>query len=120
MCSESCNFIMKYLRVALIGLLLHACFCVQPIAGSQVAQKAANQGEKVKKAVSQIGLGEKARVKIELADKTKMSGYISEANADSFVVIEQAAGKAVTVNYAEVRQIKGRNLSTGAKIAIGV
>ena len=46
--------------------------------------------------------------------------YISEVGEDSFVVVDAKTGTATTVAYSQVKQVKGNNLSTGAKIAIGV
>jgi hypothetical protein len=55
-----------------------------------------------------------------LQDKTRLAGYISEAKSDSFVVTNAKTGAMTTVAYSEVTQVKGHNLSTGAKIAIGI
>jgi hypothetical protein len=57
-------------------------------------------------------------VKLELRDKTKLEGYLSEAGADNFVVTDNN-GKTTAVTYPQVKRAQGNNLSTGAKIAIG-
>ena len=53
-----------------------------------------------------------------MRDKTKLSGYISQANADSFVITDAKTGASTEVPYSNVTQAKGKNLSTGATIAI--
>lgn len=44
--------------------------------------------------------------------------FISEAGADSFVIADSTTGAATAVAYTDVAQVKGHNLSKGAKIAI--
>ena len=75
--------------------------------------------EKIKAAVAKLGTGPSARVEIKLHDKSKLKGYIKEANADSFVVVDRT-GLGTHVAYPQVKQVKGNNLSTGVKVAIGV
>jgi hypothetical protein len=74
---------------------------------------------KVKQGISNLGVGRDARVTVKLRDNTKLAGYISEVNAESFVVTDLKTGVATNVAYPDVTQVKGNNLSTGAKIAIG-
>ena len=64
--------------------------------------------------------GRDARVEVKLRDKTKLKGYISEAGEASFIVVDAKMGVATTVAYPQVKQVKGNNLSTGARIAIAV
>jgi hypothetical protein len=59
-------------------------------------------------------------VEIKRADNVKLTGYVSEAGSDSFVVTNLKTGVETTVPYNAVTQIKGHNLGTGAKIAIGI
>ena len=75
---------------------------------------------KVKEAVLKLGTGSTARVDLRLRDKTKIKGYIAEASDETFVVVDSISSADQVIPYAQVKQIKGQNLSTGAKIAIGV
>jgi hypothetical protein len=75
--------------------------------------------EKVKASVLKFGTGEGARVKITLRDKTKFEGYISASDDQGFTVKDSKTGVATTITYPQVKSVKGHNLSTGAKIAIG-
>ena len=70
--------------------------------------------EKIKAAILHLGTGPEARVKLNLRDKTKVAGYIQE----SFTVADANTGATTTVPYPTVTQVKGNNLSTGAKVAI--
>ena len=40
--------------------------------------------------------------------------------SESFAVVDDKTGAATTVTYPQVKQVKGNNLSTGVKIAIGI
>jgi hypothetical protein len=82
--------------------------------------KQARFAEKVKANVLKLGTGESARVKVKLRDQAKLEGYISDAGAETFTVTDRKTGVATTVAYPQVKSVQGNNLSTGAKIAIGV
>lgn len=76
--------------------------------------------EKVKAAIAKLGTGPSAQVEIKLRDKSKLKGYIKEANEERFVLVSDTTGATTEVAYPQVKQVKGNNLSTGAKVAIGV
>ena len=109
----------KMLTVALAGLLIQA-FCVQPAAAASKSEKDAKRAEKVRAGILKLGIGTDARVALKLRDDVKLAGYITETNADSFVVTDPKTRAATTVVYGDVAQVKGHNLGTGAKIAIGI
>jgi hypothetical protein len=96
------------------------CLVAEPAYAESKADKQVRLVEKIKAGVNQLGTGEQARIEVNLTDKTKLKGYISEATDDHFVVVDSKTGAATHVTYGQVRQVKGNNLSTGAKIAIGL
>ena len=106
----------KICSAGLAALLLQAA-AVPAFAGN-AAEREARRAEKVRAQLAKLGTGPDARVKLELRDKTKLEGFVSEVSADGFVVTA-ADGKTTTVAYPQVRKAHGNNLSTGAKIAIG-
>ena len=83
-------------------------------------EKQARFADKIKTNVLKLGTGESARVKVKLRDNAKLEGYISDAGADTFTVTDRKTGVATTIAYPQVKSVQGNNLSTGAKIAIGV
>jgi len=87
------------------------------VSAKSAAEKQARFTEKVKAGILKLGTGPQARVEVRLWDKTKLSGYISEANETSFMIADANGAKAV-VAYPDVAQVKGNNLSTGKKFAI--
>jgi hypothetical protein len=109
----------KLLSLTLVALLINLAAAAPAYAASR-EEKEARFTEKVKASVLKFGTGEPARVKIKLRDKTKLAGYISAADGESFTVIDSKTGMATTIAYPQVKSVQGNNLSTGAKIAIGV
>jgi len=107
----------KLCSVVLSALLLQAA-AVTAVAATK-AGKEAKRAEKVSAKLAKLGTGSDARIKLELRDKTKLEGYISEVGADTFALTDRA-GKTTTVEYSQVSKAKGHNLSTGAKIGIGI
>lgn len=108
----------KHLSLALVGCLLLMLASTPVAAATTKEEKAAAYAFKVKTEIGKLGVGPDAQIRVKLRDKTKLSGYISQANADSFVITDPKTGTAIEVAYPNVTQAKGHNLSTGAKIAI--
>ena len=108
----------KLLSLALVALLIHFVIGVPSASASTEAQKQARLAEKVKVGVLKLGIGKEARVAVKLRDHTKVAGYISEVREDSFAITDLNTGVVTTIAYPNVKQVKGHNLSTGAKIAI--
>jgi hypothetical protein len=109
----------KYLSLVLAALLVNAASAA-PASAKTGSADAAGFAEKVRAHILKLGTGEASRVRVKLRDKSKLEGYVSEAGADSFTVVDAKTGAPTVVGYTQVAQAKGNNLSTGAKIAIGV
>ena len=110
----------KNITVALAVLLTYSVIYVQPTSGRTNGDKQARLTQKVKDGISRLGVGKEALVEVKLRDNTRLGGYVSEAGADSFDVVDVKTGKKSTLAYADVIQLKGNHRSTGAKVAIGV
>lgn len=111
---------MKKLLTLMVACLVVSAVSVRPVAASSNAEKEVRFAGKVKLGIEKLGSGRDTRVEVKLRDKTRLKGYISEISDNGFVVTDVKTGASKNVAYAEVRQIKGNNMSTGAKIAIGV
>ncbi len=109
----------KVLSLVVVVAVFHVGFCVQTASARSKAEKQVRFAEKVKAGVEKLGVGEETYVRVKLRDKTKLAGYISEAREESFVVTNLKTSEATTVAYTDVKKVKGHNLSTGAKVAIG-
>ena len=107
----------KVCSLVLSALLLQAA--AVPALAATAAEKEAKRAEKVRTQLAKLGTGADARIKLELRDKTRLEGFVSEAGADTFAVTDRT-GRTTTVGYGQVGKTQGHNLSTGAKIAIGI
>ena len=103
---------------AILSALLLQAAAVTGVAATK-AGKEAKRAEKVRTQLARLGTGSDARIKLELRDKTKLEGFLGEAGLNTFAVTD-ASGKTTNVEYSQVKKAQGHNLSTGAKIAIGV
>src|SRR5687767_4244017 len=108
----------KLLSVTLALLLAHVCAAVA--SAKSKGEKEAEQAAKVRLGILKLGTGERSLVKLKLRDGTRLEGYVAAADEATFTVVNPKTGAATAVAYPQVRQAKGNNLSTGAKVAIGV
>jgi sRNA-binding regulator protein Hfq len=106
----------------LIAAALLSHVCAAPSFAAPPQQRAeAQHAARVKADVARRGTGEKSRVTVKLRDGARLKGHVSQAGEDSFVVTDSETGRASTVAYRDVAQVKGRGgLSTAAKVGIGV
>jgi len=111
---------MKRLLTMMVACLVVSAVSVRPVAASANAEKEIRLAGKVKLGIQKLGSGSDTRVEVKLRDKTRLKGYISEISENEFVMTDLKTGASNRVAYADVKQVKGNNLSTGAKIAIGV
>ena len=109
----------RILSVALVSSLVHLSICIERVSASTKSEKQAQILEKVKAGINKLGVAKEARVVVRLNDKTRLSGYISEAGYDSFVITNMKTGTTTTVAYNNVAQVKGHNLSTREWVGVG-
>jgi hypothetical protein len=93
---------------------------VMPVFAIPQAQEEVRQVAKVKADIAKRGVGEKAKVRVKLHNRTELQGYISQAGEDSFTLTDSKTGQKTTVAYLDIQDVKGEGLSKGAKIAIWV
>ena len=63
------------------------------------------EASKARAKVSQLGVGQSARVDVKLKDQTKIKGYISGAEQDSFTVVDKVTGDSHSVSYNDVLEV---------------
>jgi hypothetical protein len=114
------DLITKTLSIVLTVLLGHAFLFAKPVSAHSSVEKQAQFAEKVRVGINNLGTGEDARIEVKLKDKSKVTGYVEEIKESSFVVKDSKTGANTSVAYSDVKQVQGKHLSTGAKIAIGV
>ena len=88
------------------------------IAKAQGTQDA--QSQKIRNEVLRMGTGPKARVEAKLRDETKLKGYISSVDENSFAITNDKTGSVNKVSYDQVVHIKKQShgLSTRSWIII--
>jgi hypothetical protein len=109
----------KLITFALVILLVQVTCASTAVVASTRAEKEAQLADKIKTGIARLGTGKQALVKVKLRDGTRLAGYISEANENSFVIVDAKTGNSTTVAYPNVTQVKGNNLSSGVWLAIG-
>ncbi|SRR5712692_1578982 len=116
---------MKGISLLLAGLLFaqNVALAATPTPVPQTAQTSSQQlayVENVKAEVHKRGIGEKARVKVTLHNKSQEKGYISRFEDTSFSITDKKTGQENSIPYADVERIQGGGLSKGAEIGIAV
>lgn len=106
----------KILTFTLAVLLMQTVFINQASAETKEEKFAG----KVKTEIARLGTGTDAGIRVKLKDGTKITGFVSQVSDNQFVVTNTETGQNTAVQYSGVKQIKGNNLSTGVKIAIGL
>lgn len=109
----------KYLTLILTVLVINLSLCSVAFADTKV-EKEAKFAAKVKANVTKLGTGTEAKIQVKLKDGTKLKGYVSQINENNFVVVDEKTGVVTEIPYPNAKQVKGNNLSTGVKIAIGI
>ena len=111
--------IKKYLTLTLALLILNLSLSSVAFAETKEEKEAKFAG-KVKTQITKLGTGTDAKVQVKLKDGTKLKGFVSQINENSYVVVDEKTGTPTEIPYPQTKQVKGNNLSTGVKIAIGV
>jgi hypothetical protein len=110
------------LSAFLLAVALATFASARPAAASSKADRAdadkASLAARVRDGVRQLGTGPDARVSVRRQHGKKVEGYVAAADDAAFIVVSQS-GDATQIPYSDVSQVKGQNLATGWKIAIG-
>ena len=109
----------KFLALALIVVSLNLIGAGSAYAGDLKEEKAARFAARVREGIGKLGTGTEVRVEVKLRDRTRLKGYVGEANADYFTVVD-ANGSATRVAYSEVKKVKGKNNLSGDTIALAL
>ncbi len=109
----------KILSLFLVGLVINLVG-ITPVSSVSQDDKQARAIEKVRENVRKLGVGEAAQIEVRLLDGKKIKGYIREANEDSFVVVDAKTKATTTIDYSQVKQLKGKNRLTAAKVGLEI
>ena len=108
----------RTLAVLISVVILATSFAFQSVQ-AQAGRDGAASRARLK--IESLGMGPDARVEVKLLDGTKLKGYVSAKEQDSFTVTDRKTGASSVVRYTEVSEVKksGGGLSTKSWIIIG-
>jgi hypothetical protein len=109
----------RTLAIMLSGIILSAACGFQTVRAETAED--ARLARQARVSVLKAGTGERARVEVKLRDETKLKGYVSAIDADSFTLTDAKTGASTVVAYNKVAQVKksGNGFSTMTKVLIG-
>lgn len=107
----------KYLVLSLIALVFNLSSGTVTFAQTLNDKDAQLAGE-IKAKVAKIGTGEKAKIRIELHDKTKLKGSVRAIEDDSFTVIDKKTGAVTKLTYTQVKKAERDGFFTPTKIIV--
>ena len=70
--------------------------------------------------IQKLGVGPEANVELKLRDGTRRKGYVIEAHDTYLMVVDRKTNAVSTINYRDIKQIKGKNELTAAKVGVTV
>lgn len=110
--------LLKYITTGLVLLFL----CTQNATVFAQTQSEINDKtlEKLKAKIEKIGVGKDSRIKVTLKDGTKLNGFISARDENSFDITIKKNSEVRNVKYTEIKKAEGKNIPLGVKIALGV
>lgn len=107
----------KFLSAVLVVVLINGSMVAQELQSSTQAvskmQQILRKAQEKDKPVT-VSLNRKVE------NRNKLTGKVSEISDTGFTLIEQQTGKPLVLAYEGVRQVSGKGMSTGAKVAIGI
>ena len=110
--------IKKYLSVAFVCLsLVTANFSL--ISSQTRTDKDAASIAKIKAYIAKRGTGENKRVEVKMLDGTKLKGYVSQSDENSFTLIDSKTNQSVQIAYGDVAQLKKAG-PNGDRIALWI
>ncbi|HMS42236.1 MAG TPA: hypothetical protein PKE69_18530 [Pyrinomonadaceae bacterium] len=108
----------KYLVLSIIVLVFNSVG-VRLVFSQTQNEKSAKTIQKIKDEVTKIGVGEKSKVRVELLNKTKIKGYISAIDGDSFTITDKKTGATTKIEFTQTKKVKrGYGTSTAVTIAV--
>jgi len=119
-CREGVINLIKRLTVLMLMMGVLLAGVVLETAQAQTSRDA-ELAAKARAKVAKIGVGQNAKVEVKLQDESRIKGYVSEVQQDSFTVVERDTGVSRTVAYADAADVKrsGGGLSTKSWAIIG-
>jgi len=93
------------------SILLSGTFLLVPLGFRSAKAQTGKVGEadQIRTKVERLGVGRSSRVEVKMQDGTRVKGYVSKLEPDSFDVTDLDSGAAQTLAFAQVTQVKKVN-----------
>jgi hypothetical protein len=111
----------RKLWVLFLGFVLFLVPLAPMAAGqakSEEPSKLDAQIAKIRAAIGKRVADDKTRVELKLRSGVESKGRVNRAGSNDFTFTDEKSGQQMTFAYADVERVKGRGLSSGAKIGI--
>jgi hypothetical protein len=79
------------------------------------SSQSSSLGQQTRADVRKFGIGKEAKVEVKLQDKSKLKGFISAVEDDSFTITNAKTGETRTFAYAEVTQVRKQSSGLSSK-----
>jgi hypothetical protein len=96
-----------------LSLLIILSPIVQVLAGQKTGKL-----EHIKKSVSRLGVGSKARATITLTNGSKVTGYVYSAGDDDFIIRDRQTDAPTTIRYTDVKSVDDNRGHHTAKLVV--
>ena len=96
---------MKRFTVLMLMMGLLSAGVIFETAHAQTS-RGAELAAKSRAKVARIGVGQTAKVEVKLRDESRIKGYVSELQQDSFTVVERDTGGTRNIAYADALEVK--------------
>ena len=106
-----------------ISCLLSLLLILTPSAHVFAAGQKTEKLDHVKKSVTKLGLGSKARATITLNNGTKVKGYVYSAGDEEFVIRDRKTDAPTMIRYTDVKNVddnRGHRNAWLAVIIVGI
>ncbi|HWR34955.1 MAG TPA: hypothetical protein VN622_03675 [Clostridia bacterium] len=106
-------------RIAVGMICVFLYICLAPAAFAVMKVTEPTRAQQVRAGLLRIGTGDETRVAVRLQSGTRIKGFISAADDETFTISDAKTGLRRNVKYSDVAQIRAQNLTGGQKFAIG-
>jgi len=89
------------------------------LAAGAAAQTDIKKAAKAKEKIAKLSIGRKSRLDVKTNDGHEIVGWLSDRHDDDFVITDDF-NEVKTIRYTDVKNFVGKDLSTGAKVWIGI
>lgn len=107
----------RLLSVVLVVALVHGSVTAQE---SQSTAQPVSKMQQILRKAQEKDKPVKVTLNRRIENRNKLTGRVSEISDTGFTLTEEQTGRPMVLSYEDVRQVSGKGMSKGAKVAIGI